>query len=131
MAEKEFSGIWRSHYRYPSSSRNADFVDEHLVRVHQYDKQLIIESIPEQTKKSYLMVHLTLQKGIATGTWQEETEPNGYYKGAVYYGAIQLIIDPDKKHMHGKWLGFGKEMEVEVGPWTFTYVSEEVPAEVV
>jgi len=131
MAAKEFSGIWQSHYRYPSTSRNADYVDDHLVRVHQYDKQIIIESVPGQKQKSYLMLHLTLQGGVATGTWQEETEPHGYYKGAVYYGAIQVVIDKDKKHMHGKWLGFGKDMEVEVGPWNFTYVGEEVPAEVV
>ena len=131
MAAKEFSGIWHSHYRYPSTSRNADFVDDHLVRVHQYDRQIIIESLPDQKGKSYLMLHLTLQGGVATGTWQEETERHGYYKGAVYYGAIQVVIDKDKKHMQGKWLGFGKDMGVEVGPWSFTYVGEEVPAEVV
>ena len=130
MAAKEFSGIWHSHYRYPSTSRNADFVDDHLVRVHQYERQIIIESLPEQKQKSYLMLHLTLQGGVATGTWQEETEQHGYYKGAVYYGAIQVVIDKDKKHMQGKWLGFGKDMEVEVGPWDFTYVGEDVPAEV-
>lgn len=125
MADKEFSGIWRSHYRYPSSSRQTDFVDEHLVRVHQFDRQLIIESVPEKPKKSYLMLHLTLQEGVATGSWQEETEPNGYYKGAVYYGAIQVVISPDKRKMNGKWLGFGKDMEVEAGPWMFTYLGEE------
>lgn len=127
MAQKEFSGIWRSHYRYPSSSRHADFDAEHIVRFHQYDKQLIIESIPDKINKSYLMLHLTMSEGIATGTWQEETDPHGYYKGKVYYGAIQVVVGSDKKSMKGKWLGFGKDMEVEVGPWGFTYLGEELP----
>lgn len=127
MTEKEFSGIWRSHYRYTSTSRNADFGAEHLVRFHQYDKQLIIESVPEKINKSYLMLHLTLTEGIATGSWQEETDPNGYYRGKVYYGAIQVVISSDKRSMDGKWLGFGKDMEVEVGPWGFTYIGEDMP----
>lgn len=127
MATTEFSGIWRSHYRFPSSARHADFDAEHLVRFHQYDKQLIIESLPDKVNKSYLMLHLTLTDGVATGNWQEETDPHGYYKGKVYYGAIQVVISPDKKSMKGKWLGFGRDMEVEVGPWGFTYVGEDVP----
>ena len=131
MAEKEFSGIWRSHYRYPSTSRQAEFENEHLVRMHQFDKELIIESLPEKVNKSYVMVHLTLNNNIATGSWQEETDPDGYYKGAVYYGAIQVVVSPDKKHLKGKWLGFGKDMEVQVGPWKFTYLGEEIPSELV
>lgn len=131
MIEKEFSGIWRSHYRYPSTSRKTDFDGKHLVRVHQYDKQLIIESIPEKINKSYLMLHLTLNGGVATGSWQEETNPTGYYKGAVYYGAIQVVVSDDKKRMDGKWLGFGKDMEVEVGPWMFSYIGEDMPKGVI
>ena len=73
------------------------------------------------------MLHLTLTEGIATGSWQEETDPHGYYKGKVYYGAIQVVISPDKRSMDGKWLGFGKDMEVEVGPWAFTYIGENMP----
>lgn len=113
MAQKEFSGIWRSHYRYPSSSRHADFDAEHIVRFHQYDKQLIIESIPDKINKSYLMLHLTMSEGIATGTWQEETDPHGYYKGKVYYGAIQVVVGSDSAKIWKLKLGHGDLLTLE------------------
>ena len=121
-----FSGIWRSHYKYPSSSRGGEFENEHLVRLHPDGKQLVIESVAK-ANKSYLVVRLSIDDDVATGSWQEETNPDGYYKGAIYYGAIQLVVSPDKKRMAGKWVGFGKDAEVNVGPWEFTYAGEKLP----
>jgi len=122
-----FSGVWHSHYRYPSSSRAGEFENEHLVRIHQRARQLIIESVPGS--KSYLILRLSINDGTTTGSWEEQTEQDGYYKGATYYGAIQLVINPDKKHMSGKWVGFGRDMELNTGPWEFTYIGPDVPKE--
>ncbi|SRR6266550_1204772 len=119
-------GIWRSHYEYPSSSRQAEFEGEHFMRLHQKDNHLVFESV-SKVSKSYTIVRLTIDEDVATGSWQEQTEPEGYYKGATYYGAIQLLISDDKKHMQGKWVGFGKDMKVNTGPWEFTYVGAELP----
>jgi hypothetical protein len=30
----------------------------------------------------------------ATGSWEERTSPTGYYKGAVYRGALQFLVAP-------------------------------------
>lgn len=54
---------------------------------------------------------------IATGTWTEHTAIDGYYQGAVYHGALQLIVDPSRRSMAGKWVGFDKELNVDSGPW--------------
>lgn len=128
MTAQAFPGVWRSHYSYPSSSRQGEFEGEHYVRFHEKGNQLVVESIPN-INKSYLVVRLSLDGNIATGSWQEETDPNGYYQGAIYYGAIQLVVSNDAKHMQGRWVGFSKDMEVNVGTWEFAYVGQEVPAD--
>jgi hypothetical protein len=121
-------GIWESTYSYPSSGRQKTFDGHHYVRLHQKDNHLVFESI-KGVNKSYLIIRLSVDDDIATGSWQEQTEPEGYYKGAIYYGAIQLVVDKDRSHMTGKWVGFGKEMEVNVGPWELAYVGTELPDE--
>jgi hypothetical protein len=35
---------------------------------------------------------LTANGQVLTGTWSKETNPVGYYQGAVYRGAIQLLL---------------------------------------
>ncbi len=119
-------GIWKSSYKYPSSGRGQELEGQHYVRAHKKDNHLIFESAAE-TSTSYLIVRLSIEDHIATGSWQEQTEQDGYYKGAIYYGAIQLVVSDDGKSMKGKWVGFGKDMEVNVGPWELSYVGASLP----
>lgn len=53
----------------------------------------------------------------ATGTWEQQTSPTGYYKGAVYRGAMQLLVSPSGGQMTGRWLGFGKRFQINNGDW--------------
>lgn len=113
-------GIWQSRYEYTSSSREGIFEGKHKVRIVQKDpSHVVVESLPEGND-SYVVIRLTIDGAIATGSWQEHTNEKGYYKGAIYYGTIQLIIDPDGRTMRGKWLGFDKESNINVGPWELT-----------
>jgi hypothetical protein len=118
------SGIWRSRYHYTSSSRpGEELTSEHQVRLHKQGKQLVLESIRDEKESSYLFVRLSLNEdNIATGSWEEATNPKGHYNGAVYYGAIQLSLDQSRSRMSGKWVGFGKNQEVNSGPWEFIKV---------
>lgn len=43
--------------------------------------------------------------------------PSRYYNGARYHGAIQLLVEPTGRRMAGKWVGFGKDFDVNTGPW--------------
>lgn len=69
---------------------------------------------------SLLTLDLSVSDSIVTGTWIERTSPTGYYKGAVYRGAIQLLIDPTGRRMTGRWLGFDKESNINSGDWELT-----------
>jgi hypothetical protein len=123
-----FSGVWHSNYTYTSSSRSGEFQGEHYVKMMQDGDKLIVESLPE-VNPSYLILKLKVDDndGMVTGSWQESTREDGYYKGAVYYGAIQMAVEKTGKELVGKWLGFGKDRAINVGPWKFTYLGETLP----
>lgn len=122
------TGIWHSVYRYSSDSRRGLFENEHFVRLVQKGDEYVLESLPNDSK-SHLSVHLTVEDGVATGTWREHTSPSGYYKGALYHGAMQLVIADNGQSLKGKWVGFGKGRSINIGAWEFNFVGRSLPTE--
>jgi transcriptional regulator with XRE-family HTH domain len=122
------TGIWMSRYEYLSSSRGGTFAGEHYVLLIQRGTKAQARSIGSASK---LVMDFTAEGNVLTGTWREETEPAGYYRGAVYHGAIQLVVGPSGHRMKGQWTGFGKGGEVNTGPWTLDLVSAETGKEAV
>ena len=90
--------------------------------INQQKSQLSGRSLPNSLY-SLLTLDLAVSDSTVTGTWVERTSPTGYYKGAVYHGAIQLLIDPTGSKMTGRWLGFDKESNINTGHWEFTRVA--------
>jgi hypothetical protein len=121
----DFSGVWRSEYTYYSAGRGEHFTGVHYVVVRQKDRALSVESLPHTTG-SELEMSLTIDGMTATGSWAERTSPTGYYKGAVYRGAMQLLIGPSGARMTGRWLGFGKRFQINNGDWELTRESRSL-----
>lgn len=117
---EEFAGIWHSRYVYPSTGRGKTFTGEHYVVLRQQDNRLVGQSVPHSTG-SRLKLELAVDKAVATGTWREQTSPTGYYKGAVYHGTSQLVIDPAGRRMTGMCLGFGRDFTINSGEWELTW----------
>ena len=115
-----YSGIWLSRYQYYSSSRGQNFDNLHYVVILQHDDRLTVRST-HGADKSLLTMDLVVDDSVVTGTWVEETEVDGYYRGARYHGAIQLLAEPTGRRLAGKWVGFGKQMDVNTGPWELTF----------
>ena len=126
MSTAEFSGIWLSSYSFHDNARNADFKSEHYVRIFQSGDRLVIESVPGKNS-AYLILRLHLDGELATGSWQEQTSPEGLYKGMIYSGAIQLIVSSIDKRLQGKWVGFTPNKEIDSGTWELTYIGESLP----
>lgn len=125
--EDNFSGVWRSTYGFVSNSRGGIKCEsEFFVTIHKKGEQLIVESLPNK-EESYLLLRLTLDGRVATGTWSEQTSPTGYYEGATYYGALQLVLSEDGKQLAGKWLGFDRNLQVNSGPWEIVRIGQKVP----
>jgi transcriptional regulator with XRE-family HTH domain len=114
-----YSGVWLSKYEYFSSGRDSSFVGMHYVVVLQHGNRLSVRSLPDASSNpnSPLTMDLTVDGGVVTGTWVEQTATDGYYRGARYHGAIQMLTEPTGRRMAGKWVGFGKDFDMNTGPW--------------
>ena len=119
-ARKNYSGVWLSRYEYFSSGRDSAFIGQHYVVVLQHGNRLTVRSLPGSSD-SPLTMDLEIDGHVTTGTWTEQTATEGYYRGARYHGAIQLLVEPTGRRMTGKWVGFGKEFDVNTGPWELVF----------
>ena len=123
------TGIWRSRYEYASSGREGQtFSDSHYCVLTQRGDRLTVRSLPN-TARSRVSMELAISGQVVTGTWTERTDPTGYYQGAVYHGAIQLVVDPTGRALEGKWVGFGRDFEVNTGLWELRLVTVDVSQE--
>lgn len=123
-ADGPLTGIWLSSYEYRSSGRAAPYTGRHYVIVMQRGPVLTIRSV--DASKSRLAINVNVNGRVATGTWTEQTQGDGYYRGAVYHGALQLIESDDRRSLAGSWVGFGKEGELNTGAWSLTLVEADV-----
>lgn len=124
----DFSGLWHFVYWYPSNKHSGDDQSEYTMQAYRHADNLILESLPNE-EKSYMLVRLKIAGDIATGNWHETTSPTGEFKGALYSGAGQLIIDPQTSRMEGQWAGAGydhdrKQTKIYSGKWEITPIQE-------
>jgi hypothetical protein len=92
--------------------------------VIQHGNRIQVRSLPG-TATGRVMMDLTVDGQVITGTWSEETDPDGYYAASVYSGAIHMLLDHTGHRMKGKWLGFNRDGGVSDGPWVLNLVSAD------
>ena len=125
--DKDFSGIWYCGYSYPSNQHKGQDVSEYYGVLHQRGDNLVFQSLPNQ-QESVLQLKLTLDGDLATGYWEEGTSPGGEFAGAIYSGAVQLLVDKNGKHIQGKWVGIGQDdgnRQIYTGEWTLRRAGEK------
>jgi hypothetical protein len=126
MKKYDFSGIWRSSYHYHDEPHKV--VDtEHYVTMTLKGNGLIAESLPN-TEGSYLMARFSLDGPVATGTYHSQNSPRSSMKGALYYGAAQLMLDEDGKALRGMGVGFSKDMKIKATDWELVHIGQHVPS---
>jgi len=118
----QLSGEWHSYYRYPSSGRGDDFWGQHLLRAKEMDGLLKLESGPESPSQVVLELEISEDGRKASGTWSERTDPEGYYKGALYEGTIELKIADSGERMNVVWHGADKNGEIHSDIWELAKV---------
>lgn len=121
----DLTGIWHSRYVYPSSGRKGNFTGEHYVVLRQQGNRVTGQSLTHSTG-SQLQLDLNVTTSVATGTWREQTSPTGYYKGAVYHGNLQMVVDPAGRRMRGMWLGFGRDFTINTGQWELNHCDSDI-----
>jgi hypothetical protein len=95
-------------------------ISQHHVVLDQDGNKATVRSLPGSAN-STMGMDLTVDANILTGTWVEDTDVTGYYRGKRYVGAIQLIADASGSRLAGKWVGAGKDGEVNTGAWQLEY----------
>lgn len=112
------TGIWESRCFYHSGSRGEDLVDvAHMVLIHAGDKIAANTIEGSGLDGGKTSMDLGLRGNVVTGTWEETTGAESYYRGQVFHGAVQLLVDASGARMKGAWTGFGRDFDVNTGPW--------------
>jgi hypothetical protein len=114
----ELAGDWTSRYTYFSTGRDAEFEGVHSIRLRAEGGRLVGRS--EQTATGCVELDLRADGLLITGSWTERTTPSGYYRGSVYHGIVQLVVDPVGRSMVGRWLGPDKHFTINSGRWALT-----------
>lgn len=119
----DLSGHWHCCYWYPSNTHAGFDTSEYEVQAEQTGNQLVLQSLPTESG-AYILVRLLVDGSYASGSWTENTAPNGEFKGMIYSGVLQLLIDNNEQHMIGKWVGIGQDLtrrapDVYDGRWEF------------
>lgn len=124
------SGIYLSEYGYESTGRGMQASRHHVI-VLERGSRLMVRSVPQSASR--VSMDLSVNGRVVTGTWAEQTQVDGYYRGSIYTGAIQMLEDdqPGPRRFAGKWVGFGKDGDTNVGPWSITMVAAELTPEAV
>jgi hypothetical protein len=123
------TGIWLSEYEFESTGRGI-LTGRHYVTARSDGDRLLLRSVP--ASRSMLAIDLAVKESALLGTWTEETDPGGYYRGKTFIGTLLVIVDPDARRMSGKWTGGDKDgLEVNAGPWTLTLVDSALTPEAV
>jgi hypothetical protein len=80
-------------------------------------------SVPEYLNPPALNGEIT-SAGVRSPNpmWRERTGAEGFYRGASYHGALQLLAEPTGRRIAGKWVGFGKDHDVNTGPWSLEFL---------
>ncbi|WP_405061949.1 helix-turn-helix domain-containing protein [Kribbella sp. NBC_01505] len=121
------AGIWESRCTYKSSSRGGeDRVDmAYLVAVHAGDSVTLRSIDGSVTDGGSLIMKLELRGRVASGTWEQVTGAKSYYRGAIFHGVIQMQIEASNARMAGAWAGFGRDFDVNTGPWSLRRVEND------
>lgn len=126
MKQYDFSGIWlSSHYK----DKSRDSVTSYYVTLSLDGDDLVVESLPNEDH-SRMSASFRLKDNVATGSYRSHNAPNTAARAplfeALYYGAAQLVIDPNGKGLRGKGVGFSKSGKVQLTNWEITYFGDKL-----
>jgi hypothetical protein len=121
-APAELVGHWNSRYTYSGAGRATELAATHRFRLRLDGNRLVGRSEPSPQSPTAGAIELDLRADglLVTGTWTEHTAPDGYDRGAIHHGVLQLAADPDGRTMAGRWLGPDKHLAITTGTWTLT-----------
>lgn len=118
---KTFSGSWYVRVTYPNQDESGIDTTINRMEAQKIGNEIVFTSEPNN-EGSHMVIRLSMDGSIATGTWHETTSPTGPFEGTMYSGAGQLLVSEDGREMEGQWAGAGIDRKqdkpnIYVGTW--------------
>lgn len=113
-------GIWLGTYYYKSSDSKSQTKAQHFIVFKRKGRKLYGDSNGVHEESRIILKLKIDENNILSGTWKEETSQK-----KIYYGVIQLAIEPGGKKLKGVWVGFNKRGEIKSSVWEFEQLNEK------
>jgi hypothetical protein len=114
-------GYWYSGYSFVSSRTRQRVHTTQLMLFRQFGPYVVGKCIWSDGAHRHFITGRT-HGHVFTGQWRNVAD------GAKHHGVLQMLIDPDGTHLHGKWLGYDARNHIQQADWTFTLASRDVKA---
>lgn len=112
MGMGELSGIWESRYAYSGGKGH------HQIRIDDSGDLVSAESLLMKDG-SELHMELTRDRALLGGLWREKTSPTGTYRGTIFNGHVDFVLDVTLTKAKGMWVGHNRDKnKVNSGEWT-------------
>ena len=109
--EKNLTGVWVTHYKYPSSDKDGDIdIEKQLVKLIQRGTTVTGETIYAQ--KHPEIFEGTVKDRYFTGVYVNKKDEHNYH------GAFQYVLSNSENKMEGLWIGFNRAgNKIIYGEW--------------
>lgn len=120
MSKISFSGEWLSEYSYQPDDQAEPLTSSHLVVARDDGHNITVSSLLQDDGSE---LNLTLgydeESKTLTGVWTETTSRAGRYRGMIFHGALQLLLNREGNVAAGKWVGFNSSRtKIKTGDWS-------------
>ncbi len=117
------TGIWLSSYEYESTGRGATFTSHHYVAVVQHGTRLQVRSTPGSRSR---LRRPDRQRPGPNRYLDRGDQPRRLSPGRRLPRRDPAPARANGRKMTGKWVGFGRDFDLNTGPWTLELISSTV-----
>lgn len=115
-------GVWFSSYSFVSSRTRQRTYMTQLMMLRQFGPYVVGKCLWSSGSHRHFVTGRT-QAHVLTGRWRNVAD------GAKHHGVLQLLIDPDGTHLHGKWLGYDARNHIQQADWEFILATRDSKAD--
>jgi hypothetical protein len=117
-------GIWLSLYEYVSPGRRAD-IHQRALRPADTARSQYSDAVTQRVKPFEPDHGPHAKRRSHHRNLEREDQPERILQGSVYHGALQFLLDPTGRRMKGQWVGYGRDFDLNTGPWNLELVSSD------
>jgi hypothetical protein len=115
-------GFWYSEYSFVSSRARHRIHTTQVMLFRQVGPYVVGKCVWSSGAHRHFITG-RVNGHVFTGRWRNVAD------GAKHHGVLQLLIDPDGNHLHGKWLGYDAKNHIQQADWHFRLAARDAKAD--